>query len=185
MLAIMAYHGGISWIPGGFFAVDVFFVLSGFLITSLLIAERLSRGRIRLRAFWARRARRLLPALLVMIVAVILYARFIARPRDVSAAALGCTVSALFYVANWHFILSGQNYFVANGPVSPLLHTWTLGIEEQFYLVWPLHGRRRHVARRVVPDAVLGGSLWAPGVVARGCGCVGDRDGRHLSAGTT
>jgi peptidoglycan/LPS O-acetylase OafA/YrhL len=137
MLAIMAYHGGLSWIPGGFFAVDVFFVLSGFLITSLLIGERLSRGRIRLKAFWARRARRLLPALLVMIVAVTLYARFIAAP-GMYPQLRSDALSALFYVANWHFILSGQNYFVANGPVSPLLHTWTLGIEEQFYLVWPL-----------------------------------------------
>ena len=137
MLAIMAYHGGLSWIPGGFFAVDVFFVLSGFLITSLLIGERLSRGRIRLKAFWARRARRLLPALLVMIIAVTLYARFIAAP-GMYPQLRSDALSALFYVANWHFILSGQNYFVANGPVSPLLHTWTLGIEEQFYLVWPL-----------------------------------------------
>jgi peptidoglycan/LPS O-acetylase OafA/YrhL len=137
MLAIMAYHGGLSWIPGGFFAVDVFFVLSGFLITSLLIGERLSRGRIRLRAFWARRARRLLPALLVMIVAVTLYARFIAAP-GMYPHLRSDALSAMFYVANWHFILTGQNYFVANGPVSPLLHTWTLGIEEQFYLVWPL-----------------------------------------------
>jgi peptidoglycan/LPS O-acetylase OafA/YrhL len=137
MLAIMAYHGGLSWIPGGFFAVDVFFVLSGFLITSLLIGERLSRGRIRLKAFWARRARRLLPALLVMIIAVTLYARFFAAPGTYPQLRSDA-LSALFYVANWHFILSGQNYFVANGPVSPLLHTWTLGIEEQFYLVWPL-----------------------------------------------
>src|SRR5580704_10219533 len=75
VLAVMAYHGGLSWMPGGFFGVDAFFVLSGFLITSVLVAERVSTGRIALRAFWARRARRLLPALLVVIVAVTLYAR--------------------------------------------------------------------------------------------------------------
>jgi len=137
VLAVMAFHGGISFMPGGFFGVDAFFVLSGFLITSLLVTERLETGGIALRSFWARRARRLLPALLVVIVAVVLYARFIATPGsypDLRADAF----SAMFYVANWHFILSGQNYFIAAGPTSPLIHTWSLAIEEQFYIVWPL-----------------------------------------------
>ncbi|MFZ0666652.1 MAG: acyltransferase family protein [Acidimicrobiales bacterium] len=137
VLAVMAYHGGISFMPGGFFGVDAFFVLSGFLITSLLLVERFSAGRVALRGFWARRARRLLPALLVMLVAVVLYARFVAAPGsypDLRADAF----SAMFYVANWHFIAAGQNYFIATGLVSPLLHTWSLAIEEQFYIVWPI-----------------------------------------------
>jgi peptidoglycan/LPS O-acetylase OafA/YrhL len=137
VLAVMAYHGGIPWLQGGFFGVDAFFVLSGFLITLILVTERIGKGRVSLGAFWARRARRLLPALLVVIVAVALYARFFAAPGtypDLRWDAL----SAMFYVANWHFILSGQNYFLAAGPMSPLLHTWSLSIEEQFYLVWPL-----------------------------------------------
>lgn len=137
VLAVMAYHAGLSFLPGGFFGVDAFFVLSGFLITSLLLEERKASGGIGLRAFWARRARRLLPALMIVIVAVVLYARFVAAPGtypDLRSDAL----SAMFYFANWHFIVAGQNYFVAAGPTSPLLHTWSLAIEEQFYIVWPL-----------------------------------------------
>jgi peptidoglycan/LPS O-acetylase OafA/YrhL len=137
VLAVMAYHGGISFMPGGFFGVDAFFVLSGFLITSLLVTERFTAGRIALRAFWARRARRLLPALLVVVIAVVLYARFVAAPGSYPDLRIDA-FSTLFYVANWHFIVAGQNYFVATGPTSPLLPTWSLAIEEQFYIVWPL-----------------------------------------------
>src|SRR5579872_6246477 len=80
MLAVMAYHGGLTFLPGGFLTLDAFFVLSGFLITSLLITEWSSSGRIALRAFWARRARRLLAALLVVVLFVVLYARYVATP---------------------------------------------------------------------------------------------------------
>jgi peptidoglycan/LPS O-acetylase OafA/YrhL len=135
--AVMAYHGGISFLQGGFFSLDAFFVLSGFLITSILLSEKIAAGRVSLGGFWARRARRLLPALLVVIVAVALYSRFVAAPGTYPELRWDA-LSALFYVANWHFILSGQNYFLATGPMSPLLHTWSLAVEEQFYLVWPL-----------------------------------------------
>jgi peptidoglycan/LPS O-acetylase OafA/YrhL len=137
VLAVMAYHSGLSILPAGFFGVDAFFVLSGFLITTLLVTEWDSTRGIALRAFWARRARRLLPALLVMLVFVALYARFVATPGMYPGLRWD-SIAALFYSANWHFIVSNQNYFVQAGAVSPLLHTWSLAIEEQFYIVWPL-----------------------------------------------
>jgi peptidoglycan/LPS O-acetylase OafA/YrhL len=137
VLAVVAFHFGASWLQGGFFGVDLFYVLSGFLITGLLLNEGCSTGHIDLRHFWARRARRLLPALLLLLLVVTWYVHFIATPGtypDYRADAL----SALFYVSNWHQIAASTNYFVANGPVSPLTHCWSLAIEEQFYLVWPL-----------------------------------------------
>ncbi len=130
----------------GFLGVDLFFVLSGFLITSLLVEERLSSGRIRLGAFWGRRARRLLPALFLVLVAVSVYA--VINGRFSSAASGGAAIdlsglrgdalATLFYVANWHAIFSHQSYFTQFSTPSPLQHTWSLAIEEQFYLVWPL-----------------------------------------------
>jgi len=137
VLSVMAYHGGLAFLPAGFFGVDAFFVLSGFLITTLLVTEWDGKHHIALRAFWARRARRLLPALLVMLVFVVLYARFVAAPGMYPNLRWD-SIATLFYSANWRFIVSGQNYFVQTGPVSPLLHTWSLAIEEQFYIVWPI-----------------------------------------------
>jgi len=137
VLGVMVFHGGLSFLPGGFFGVDAFFVLSGFLITSLLVTEWHDKRGIALRAFWARRARRLLPALVLLIVAVAIFARFAVASGTYPGLRLD-SLASFFYVANWHFIVSGQNYFVATGAPSPLLHTWTLAIEEQFYIVWPL-----------------------------------------------
>ena len=128
VLAVMAYHGGVSFMPGGFFGVDAFFVLSGYLITSLLLGEWRADGRISLPAFWARRARRLLPALIVLLLAVACYVRFFVPAGTYPDLRLD-SLSSLFYFANWHFIVSGENYFAATGPPSPLLHTWTLSIE--------------------------------------------------------
>jgi peptidoglycan/LPS O-acetylase OafA/YrhL len=137
VLGVMAYHGGVSFLPAGFFGVDAFFVLSGFLITTLLVTEWGESDGIALRAFWARRARRLLPALFVVLVFVAFYVRFVATP-GMYPGLRGDGFAALLYYANWHFIATSQNYFVQTGPVSPLLHTWSLAIEEQFYIVWPL-----------------------------------------------
>ncbi len=137
VLGVMAFHSGIPFVPAGFLGVDTFFVLSGFLITSLLIEEWVRKEGIGLRAFWARRARRLLPALLVVIVFVVLWAD-LATPAGTYPDLRADALSALFYSANWHFIAAGGNYFVQTGAVSPLTHTWSLAIEEQFYLVWPL-----------------------------------------------
>jgi peptidoglycan/LPS O-acetylase OafA/YrhL len=134
---VMAYHGGIPWLPAGFLGVDAFFVLSGFLITSLLISEWERRHTIGLGRFWARRARRLLPALLLLLVFVVLYAA-VAVPTGTYPGLRLDALSTLFYVANWHFILIGGNYFNQTGLPSLLTHTWSLAVEEQFYLVWPL-----------------------------------------------
>ncbi|MHB1776536.1 MAG: DUF459 domain-containing protein [Acidimicrobiales bacterium] len=136
VLGVMAYHGGIAWLGGGFLGVDAFFVLSGFLITSLLVAEWRRRRTIALGAFWSRRARRLLPALLLVLVFVACYAAFVAAPGTYPGLRLDA-LSSLFYVANWHFILVGANYFNQTGLPSPLTHTWSLAIEEQFYVLWP------------------------------------------------
>jgi peptidoglycan/LPS O-acetylase OafA/YrhL len=139
VLAVVVYHFAPDVAPGGFLGVDMFFVLSGFLITSLLVAERESTGHTALREFWVRRARRLFPALFLVLLAVGAWSVLKATPlehdrlRDDGFAAIG-------YFANWRFISSGQSYieqFVGIGP-SPLRHTWSLAIEEQFYLVWPL-----------------------------------------------
>ena len=142
---VLAYHLGYGWAGGGYLGVDLFFVLSGFLITSLLLEEWLSSGGVVLKAFWGRRARRLLPALFAMLVMLGLWALLSSRtalghggpPIDLSSLR-GDALSTLFYVANWHFIFSHQSYFAQFAAPSPLEQTWSLAIEEQFYLVWPL-----------------------------------------------
>ena len=135
---VMAYHGGIAGLStAGYFGVDVFFVLSGCLITTLLLEEQASKGRIALASFWARRARRLLPGLLVMLVAVDIYVAWFA-PSGRYPTFRGDALSVLAYSSNWHFIAASSNYFAATGVPSLLTHTWSLAIEEQFYLVWPL-----------------------------------------------
>jgi peptidoglycan/LPS O-acetylase OafA/YrhL len=135
--AVVLFHAGVPGLTGGFLGVDTFFVLSGFLITSLLLAEYASRGRIDLRRFWIRRARRLLPALLAVLVATVVAGHFL---LDSDALALLRTdaYAALGYVANWRMIFRGTGYVAATAAPSPLQHTWSLGIEEQFYLIWPL-----------------------------------------------
>jgi peptidoglycan/LPS O-acetylase OafA/YrhL len=135
VFGVMLYHGGAPGVGGGFLGVNVFFVLSGFLITSLLLGEWTTRLTIRLGEFWARRARRLLPALLVLLVGVAVYAKFFASPGQFPNLRLD-TLSSLFYVANWHFIFAGSSYFDQT-VTSPLAHMWSLAIEEQFYIVWP------------------------------------------------
>jgi peptidoglycan/LPS O-acetylase OafA/YrhL len=153
ILAVLAAHAGIPGVPGGFIGVDVFFVLSGFLITSLLLDERIRTGQSDLAAFWARRARRLLPAALVMIVAVFL-GRSLLSP-DAMGGLRDDALSATLWSSNWRFALHGTDYFAQGGTASPLQHTWSLGVEEQFYLLWPLllaviwiDTRSREVRRR-------------------------------------
>lgn len=137
VIGVLLYHGDVSWGRGGFLGVDIFFVLSGYLITSLLLAEWDRWGAIDLAAFWLRRARRLLPALFLVILAVALYTATIA-PAGQRDQLRGDSLSALLYVANWRFILTGQSYFAQFQSPSPLLHTWSLGIEEQWYLLLPI-----------------------------------------------
>ena len=135
--AVMLFHFGVPGLTGGFLGVDAFFVLSGFLITSLLLAEHARDGRVRLTAFWARRFRRLMPALLAMLVATMIAGHFLLQDSDLSLLRVD-GLAALGYVANWRMIWRGTGYFAATATPSPLQHTWSLGIEEQFYLLWPL-----------------------------------------------
>ncbi len=135
--AVVLFHAGVPGINGGFLGVDAFFVLSGFLITSLLLAEHVKYGKIKLSAFWARRARRLLPALLLMLIAVAIAGHYLLISDDLSLLRVD-GLAALAYVANWRMIFRGTGYFAATATPSPLQHTWSLGIEEQFYLLWPL-----------------------------------------------
>ncbi|HEX4493525.1 MAG TPA: acyltransferase family protein [Acidimicrobiia bacterium] len=132
---VVLFHGG--HLVGGYLGVDFFFTLSGFLITSLLLAESAHTGRVRMRAFWARRARRLLPALAVLIVGVAVYAVVWAKPTEL-AQIRGDALATLGYVANWHDVFAHTSYFALFNAPSPLDHTWSLAIEEQFYILWPL-----------------------------------------------
>jgi peptidoglycan/LPS O-acetylase OafA/YrhL len=137
VLSVIAYHDNYAWAKGGFLGVDTFFVLSGFLITTLLVVEFRRGGVIRLGAFWSRRARRLLPALLLVLAFVALYTHLAVLPWDRNGVRDDMFAS-LFYVANWRFILDQQGYFQLFSAASPLRHMWSLAIEEQYYLVWPL-----------------------------------------------
>jgi peptidoglycan/LPS O-acetylase OafA/YrhL len=139
VLAVVVFHFAPDVAPGGFLGVDLFFVLSGFLITSLLVKEWDTTQRIALSSFWVRRARRLLPALLLLLGVVAVYSLIFPDPVDAHRFGLD-GLSSLFYVANWHFVDTGQRYIdqFLNLATSPLRHMWSLAIEEQFYLVWPL-----------------------------------------------
>jgi len=133
---VLAEHGGIPGVPGGFLGVDVFFVLSGFLITSLLLDEHRNSGRIGVAGFWIRRARRLLPALIVMVLAVVA-ARELFSPESTETLR-DDAVASFFWVSNWAFVAQHTDYFSQGAPPSPLQHTWSLGVEEQYYILWPL-----------------------------------------------
>jgi len=133
--AVVAYHLG--YLPGGWLGVDIFFVLSGFLITSLLMSEAAERDQIALGAFWSRRARRLLPAVLGLLGVVALYC-LAGGPEVVAAQLRGPALATLLYGANWQQIAVGHSYFAQFAAPDPLLHTWSLAIEEQYYLVWPV-----------------------------------------------
>ena len=137
MVAVLLYHGLVGWAGGGFLGVDVFFVLSGYLITSLLLDEWHRWGSIDLVGFYLRRARRLLPALVLVVGAVAIWASFEAKP-DRLGGIRADGLSSLLYVTNWRFILVKVSYFEQYGDPSPFRHMWSLAIEEQFYLVFPL-----------------------------------------------
>ncbi len=137
VLLVLGFHFGVPDLDGGFLGVDVFFVLSGFLITGLLLGDHDRHGHVDPPSFWLRRARRLLPALVVVVVAVTIAVRTLEPPGHFSDFRMDA-LSALFYFSNWWQISSSGHYFAAAAPVSPLVHTWSLAVEEQFYLVWPL-----------------------------------------------
>ena len=135
VLAVIIYHANKMWLPGGFLGVEVFFVISGYLITLLLLAESEKNGSISLKEFWWRRARRLLPALWVVVLGVVVFAALF--QREMLGTLRGDVVAALLYGFNWFQIWVGTSYFTSFEFV-PLRHLWSLAVEEQFYLIWPV-----------------------------------------------
>ncbi len=161
--AVVLYHLGLSWMPGGFLGVDVFFVLSGFLITTLLIEEMDREGRLDLKRFYVHRGRRLLPALWLMLF-VVSTVSLVFLPAEVPELR-GDVTAALFYVSNWDFIVADQSYFEMTGRPPLLQHLWSLAVEEQFYLLWPvvlavaMVGGRRSI-RRVALIIAAFSAVW-------------------------
>ncbi len=163
VMAVVLYHADVAWMPGGFLGVDVFFVISGFLITSLLLTEFSAVGSINRKAFWGRRFRRLLPALAALL-GVVAIVGLVADRRDL-VRFRGDLAAASTYVTNWYLALTKRSYFESIGRPSPLLHLWSLAVEEQFYLVWPLvfpviirAATRRGFSRLRTALALLGGA---------------------------
>ena len=135
VLAVIAFHEQFSWAPGGLLGVGVFFTLSGYLITDLLLSKWMTTGSLHLANFWMRRARRLLPALFVMLAVVTAWVTVLDRARLDNLR--GAVAAAATYSSNWYLIIQGQSYFSRFAPPEPLDHLWSLAVEEQFYLIWP------------------------------------------------
>lgn len=136
VMAVIAYHLNLGFIPGGLLGVGMFFVLSGYLITDILLSQWQLHGRIALGDFWLRRARRLLPGMLMMTAVVMIWLLFTDPSR--LAALRGDIISGILYISNWWYIFHHVSYFESFGPPSPFGHFWSLAVEEQFYIVWPL-----------------------------------------------
>ena len=161
VIAVIAYHSEFRGTPAGFLGVDLFFVLSGYLITTLLIIEHNATGRVDLVNFWIRRARRLLPALVLMVTTLV--AVSLAVPDLFALDSLRRdVVSSLLYVQNWNSLLGGDSYFAMFDEPSPLIHAWSLAIEEQWYVVWPVLFL---VLYRIVPKTFI------PAVIAGLAAC--------------
>jgi peptidoglycan/LPS O-acetylase OafA/YrhL len=149
VIAVMVYHANPDWLPGGYLGVEVFFVISGYLITLLLISEKERTSTVDMKHFWLRRARRLLPALFTMLIAITMWTALF--DRQALGKLRGDVIAALLYVSNWYQIWTGAGYTASN-EFAPLRHLWSLAVEEQFYVVWPivmfalLKGGTRHVA---------------------------------------
>ncbi|GAC1542362.1 MAG: acyltransferase family protein [Acidimicrobiales bacterium] len=159
---VVAYHLGFGWAKGGFLGVDTFLVLSGYLITAGMLSEYDRTGGVSLRAFWVRRIRRLFPALVVVLCAAGLFAATWALPDQRRSLRLDI-LSALAFGSNWRFIASSQGYFGQAAAPSLVRHTWSLAVEAQLYVVWPLVvvGACRLRARRVLLAAVALGTMSA------------------------
>lgn len=162
--AVLLYHSALGLLPGGFLGVEVFFVISGYLITSLLIADRAKHGNVSLFGFWKRRARRLLPAAFTVIVATLVYS-VVFLPGEV-AALRGNALAGFGYASNWYQIFHSQSYFESLGRPSLLNHLWSLGVEEQFYIVWPIvfslflaRIRRRYAFGLIICGAIASSAL--------------------------
>src|SRR5262249_53395872 len=135
IVSVLVCHAGISRLAGGFVGVDVFFVISGFLITQLLVHEAETQGSISLSRFYANRARRILPLSALLLATVAALSLLLLSPLRGVEISSDVLTSAL-YVVNWHFAAQSVNYFAQGGEPSPVLHLWSLSVEEQFYLVW-------------------------------------------------
>ena len=172
---VLLFHAGFGWAGGGFLGVSIFFTLSGFLITSLLLTERDATGRISLGHFWSRRARRILPAALLALTGIALYGLTVADAQQ-AARLPGDGLSALADVANWRFVIGDRSYAALFSSPSPVQHFWSLAIEEQFYVVFPLllvsmtlwtrrsrRGLMILVASLALVSAVLAAVLFNPG----------------------
>jgi len=164
IIGVLLYHADLEWFPGGFLGVDVFFVLSGFLITTLILEEYERSGTVNFRRFYIRRAQRLLPALFFMLLA---FGAIVAIFYRDAARAFGAdAVSALFYVTNWWYIIADQSYFEFIGRPALLKHLWSLAVEEQFYLVWPaiafllMRWGKRRLVRRVAVILAVASTAW-------------------------
>ena len=173
IIAVVGYHAGLPFLPGGFVGVDVFFVISGFLITGLLVSEVTRTGHVSLARFWARRARRLLPAATLVLALTAVVSFFVIPVADHEVVGLDI-VAAAFYVSNIRFASQATSYLTENATPSPALHFWSLGVEEQFYVVWPLLilalvwllVRRRRASAQSVSPAALAVALTALGVLS-------------------
>ncbi len=180
VLLVLLYHARAPLVDGGYIGVDVFFVLSGFLITGIIVRELMGTGRLSLSGFYARRARRLLPAAALVLVVTMIASAIVLPPLRVPAVA-GDTISAALYVSNIRFAVQATDYLGSELAPSPVLHFWSLSVEEQFYIFWPtllaviagatfLRGRHDAGIRRLAVGlaAVLVGSLglsiWLTGV---------------------
>ncbi|MFZ1361409.1 MAG: acyltransferase family protein [Candidatus Nanopelagicales bacterium] len=134
---VVLFHAGFPWFPGGYVGVDVFFVISGFLITGLLIREVQRTGRLSIKDFYVRRIRRILPMSTLVLVMTVICAALWMTGTESAAASIAASWAALF-VANWYFAASASDYFDTSTQTNPILHYWSLGVEEQFYVIWPL-----------------------------------------------
>jgi peptidoglycan/LPS O-acetylase OafA/YrhL len=137
VLLVVAYHAGVPGLRGGFVGVDVFFVLSGYLITGLLFNELTKTGTISFLRFYARRVRRLLPASALTVLATIATVHFVLSPLE-QIKLVRSAISTVAYFSNFYFAHSTRDYFASDTATNPLLHTWSLAVEEQFYCLWPL-----------------------------------------------
>ena len=157
VIAVIVYHGNPSWLRGGFLGVEVFFVISGYLITMLLLSEHRRSGSVGLKNFWFRRARRLLPAVFALLFVVsVVSVLFV---RDELARLKGDLVASLTYTMNWHLIVGETSYFDQFDRPPLLRHLWSLAVEEQFYLLWPLLLVGLLALFRKRPDRLFGAML--------------------------
>ena len=166
---VVLFHAGLGWIDGGFIGVDLFFVLSGFLVTIVIVSEIDRTGTLRLSSFYARRVRRLLPAAAVVVVATA-FVYVLVAPVSERLSLVRDAQSALLYVANWNFLAQSGDYFAADADKSPFLHFWSLAIEEQYYVFFPVllllltrRGRRWTVGvlAALCAASVLAQLVWA------------------------